>query len=153
VEGEQESSGLDGWYRLVGEVVVTAAYLESAVGTLAYALDHGAVDRFYAKTLGELRTLCEKHIEAHSDAGIAAELRKILVRVGRLADQRNDLIHGWWRFGTDGKDAIRGRATSKAPSLYISKSTLGELRAFLADLNETRDHVLQLAQVIADAHI
>lgn len=145
-----EPGVLDRWHGRIGEVVVAAAYMESAVGTLAYALDHGATDRFYARMLNELTTHCEKRIPDVINPEHAAELQVVLEEVRDLAERRNDLIHGWWRFGIDGADALRGRASRRYPALGVSKISFDELGALLADLNTVRDRVLHLAAKISE---
>lgn len=137
---------LDRWFRIIGEVVVTAAYLEVAVGTLAYALDHGGdMSRSYPLMLDDLTKHCRKHVAAQTDTGVATRLEAALDEVSALAVRRNDLVHGWWRFGVDGRDALRGRASRRDPDLTVSKIPLTELHDLLEGLNTCRDRVLHLA--------
>lgn len=142
-----------GWFTAIGRVVVAAADLELALGTLAYAIETGDTERFYATTLDQLRDALQKSA-AMLDARptLRARLDLVLAELPAIVTTRNDVVHGWWRIGTDGRDAMYGRAHYKRqPDLWLTKVSYHELSTLLGRVQTMTRLVLDLARDVADS--
>jgi hypothetical protein len=80
---------------------------------------------------------------------LAAQIGDLIDKVEGLLEQRNDVVHGWWRFGIDGVTAIRGRAHRKAPDLEVHQMKREDIVVLAGQLDSARHAALRYAASVA----
>lgn len=139
------------WHTAIGRVVTAAAGLEAAVGTLLYAMEVGDTDRLYALMIGRLLRRGRDQLPAleQRDPQLAGQVGALFDKIDLLLDQRNDVVHGWWRFGIDGVSAVRGRAYPKAPDLDVHQVKREDIVLLADQLASARHAALRYAASVA----
>ena len=116
-ERAAQAANAEWWHAAIGRVVTTAAGLEAAVGTLVHAMEVGDSDHLYALVTGCLINRSRNQLPslASRDPQLAQQVGNLIERIGVLLEQRNDVVHGWWRFGIDGVQPSAAERTAKPP--------------------------------------
>lgn len=145
------TSNAEWWHTAIGRVVTTAAGVEAAIGTLLHALEVGDNDHLYALMIGRMLSRSRDQLLslAQQDTQLAAQIGDLIDSVEKLLEQRNDVVHGWWRFGIDGVTAIRGRAHRKAPDLDVHQVKREDIVALAGQLDGARHAALRYAASVA----
>jgi hypothetical protein len=139
------------WHTAIGRVVTAAAGLEAAVGTLLHAMEVGDTDHLYALMVGRLVKRSRDQLPGLEmrDAQLAEQIGVLLDKIDLLLDRRNDVVHGWWRFGIDGVSAIRGRARRGAPDLVVHQVKREDIVLLAGELESARHAALRYAASVA----
>ncbi len=139
----------DDWFGGIGRLVVAAAEMEAAFGTLLCAVRYARTDRLTPGTLESLGRELWKEVGLLDDRELLqARLIGELNGLVSMRARRNDVIHGWWRWGADHKTALRARASRSQPDLSFVTITYNDLSHLMADIQMTRNRVLRLAMDI-----
>jgi hypothetical protein len=150
-EWSAHAANAEWWHAAIGRVVTTAAGLEAAVGTLLHAMEVGDNDHLYALIIGRLLERSRDQLPslAKRDAQLAGQVGDLIDKVDVLLEQRNDVVHGWWRFGIDGASAIRGRARHKAPDMIVQQVKRDDIALLAVQLDGARRAALRHAASVA----
>ncbi|MBY9074235.1 hypothetical protein K1X13_05305 [Nocardioides sp. WL0053] len=149
----------DRFFDLYGEierVVVPAAQLEQALGTLAYAVlggDEAAHEQTHARPPSQLRQIIEPEARARTGEWWSEPALDLLTRAGHLLEARHKVVHGYWtdlRGIADGRSFITFKPDRSSKSWDAQYFDLSQLRQLAQQLEESSEQPRDLADRLVD---